>query len=271
MALVYVAADNQQEKMLDRSQKKVRECIQNKKEMIPGLLLTQLSDMFDSQHPRIEVEIKDDEGLRLPAGKADDWAWGSGAGEYVEINSRCFVRSPRKRGGKPEPPRLTAVLLHELVHAAGGEELDAEFFENSLFGPQDGATLPSRADEENFQESGYKGVFVRMDPQSREVSDLESLKVLGTLKPNPINARHIKNLISRAPQPNRGEDTMAGANQQEKLAAKRIATMDKRPKQLGVHVVVEFTGYLDKVRLDTFMNGIRTTLSDHLEGNGGGG
>jgi hypothetical protein len=64
---------------------------------------------------------------------------------------------------------------------------------------------------------------------------------------------------------------MANVSQQEKHAEMRIATMKKRKTQVGVRVVVEFTGYLDKTRLNTFVNGIRTTLEGHLEGNGGNG
>jgi hypothetical protein len=64
---------------------------------------------------------------------------------------------------------------------------------------------------------------------------------------------------------------MANVSQQEKHAEMRIATMKKRNTQVGVRVVVEFTGYLDKTRLNTFVNGIRTTLEGHLEGNGGNG
>ncbi len=278
MAINYVGASEQQKRRLDQSLLKIRECIKKNKDLIPALLFKQLSDMLDSKETHIEIEIKGDEGLRVADGTRANWAyWGSGEGHYVEINSRCFDRWARRKGARPnKPPRLTAVLLHEMVHAAGGEELDAEFFENFLFGPQDGATLPSKDDEENFQESGYKGVFIFMDRNTREVRDLVSHKDLGKLNRDPtippIKTIPPESPILFEPRYTKGEEaTMAGGNQQEKLAGKRIETMDKRKKQLGVHVVVEFTGYLDKVRLDTFMNGIRTTLSDHLEGNGGGG
>jgi hypothetical protein len=64
---------------------------------------------------------------------------------------------------------------------------------------------------------------------------------------------------------------MPAKNSEQELAKMRVATMQKRRGQVGVRVVVEFTGYMDKTRLNTFMNGIRTTLEGHVEGNGGNG
>jgi len=265
MSIVCVGASQEQKRDLDQSLQKIRECVAKKGSLIPDALYKQLNNMLDSKETHVEVEIKDDDVLRVEEGTQGHWAyWGSGTGRYIEINSRCFDWWAGEDGSKPDnPPRLTAVLLHELVHVAGGEELDAEFFENTLFGPKDGATLPTADDEKSFKERQYKGVFVSMDPNTREVSDLVSHKDLGKLDPaSPINHELIP--------PNK-EHKMTDGIHREELAKRHIATMEKRPKQMGVRVVVEFTGYLDKVRLDTFMNGIRTTLTEHLEGNGGGG
>jgi hypothetical protein len=64
---------------------------------------------------------------------------------------------------------------------------------------------------------------------------------------------------------------MATKNAEQALAQMQMDTLKKRRGQVGVRVVVEFTGYMDKNRLSTFMNGIRTTLEGHVEGNGGNG
>jgi hypothetical protein len=81
--------------------------------------------------------------------------------------------------------------LHELVHVAGGEELDAEYSENALFSKREGAELPTEEDEQEFKENQYRGIFVRLDRESRKVADLSG-KLLGTLarrKPVKVNTR----------------------------------------------------------------------------------
>ena len=51
---------------------------------------------------------------------------------WAELVASCVWLRPRAFGANPSTSsaRLTAVLFHELIHLAGGLELDAEFFEN---------------------------------------------------------------------------------------------------------------------------------------------
>jgi hypothetical protein len=56
--------------------------------------------------------------------------------------------------------RLTAVLFHEMIHAAGGTELDAEAFESHFFAGS-GATAPTSSDWPLFQSD--EGTFVLWD------------------------------------------------------------------------------------------------------------
>ena len=62
----------------------------------------------------------------------------------------------------------------------------------------------------------------------------------------------------------------AQGTKQEKMIQKKVALMEKREKQLGVRVVVEFTGHLDKPKLERFTQMLSSVLVEHME-NGGGG
>lgn len=62
--------------------------------------------------------------------------------------------------------RLAPVLLHELVHAVGGTELDAEAVEHACF-DGNGATLPTSADFDLFRSDG--GNFAEWDSDTGEV------------------------------------------------------------------------------------------------------
>jgi hypothetical protein len=68
----------------------------------------------------------------------------------VEVNSNLK--------GKPE---ALAVLLHELIHAIGGTELDAEFFENVCCTEDEGAELPTSSDYPKFMDEGSKFLKVK--------------------------------------------------------------------------------------------------------------
>ena len=57
---------------------------------------------------------------------------------------------------------------------------------------------------------------------------------------------------------------------QEEMIQKKMELLDKREKQLGVRVVVEFTGHLDKPKLERFTQMLSSVLVEHLE-NGGCG
>ncbi len=76
---------------------------------------------------------------------------------------------------RPEPdtgrPRLSAILFHELIHIARGEELDSEAFENAWFTYEEGARQPTLDDWSVFKEDHYEGWWVRLDFHTREVTD----------------------------------------------------------------------------------------------------
>jgi hypothetical protein len=59
--------------------------------------------------------------------------------------------------------RVNAVLFHEMVHAAGGTELDAEAFENNCYAGR-GATAPTPDDFPSFRSD--RGVWVLWDEPS---------------------------------------------------------------------------------------------------------
>ncbi len=62
--------------------------------------------------------------------------------------------------------RANAVLLHEMVHAAGGTELDAEAFENNCYGGR-GATSPTADDFPKFRSDG--GTWTIWDESTGQV------------------------------------------------------------------------------------------------------
>jgi hypothetical protein len=79
--------------------------------------------------------------------------------------------------------RLGAILFHELVHSCGGKELDAETYENLLF-DGDGARPPTGDDwDERFRADCYDGVWVRVNPRTREVTDLNGNPVITFREP----------------------------------------------------------------------------------------
>ena len=277
MAIRYIGASAQQEQRLKASQQIINSCIAKNRAKIPPLLLSQLNAMLDPKNSDtvIELEVKDDAQLGFPEPSQRNWAhWGSGGGRYIEVNSRCFDRWTKKGTKEKRPPRLTAVLLHEMVHIAGGNELDAESFENLLLKPEHGAVAPSEKDEEDFKDSKFQGEYVSMDSKTREVSvfmEPGSPKSKGVAWMPKLGILEAEPPTQLPPPEVNKERSMTSENQREQLASMNIATLTKRKKQVGVRVVVEFTGYMDKARLNTFMNGIRTTLEGHVEGNGGNG
>jgi hypothetical protein len=67
---------------------------------------------------------------------------------------------------------LTAVLFHELVHVAGGWELDAEYFENLFFPEGKGATRPTYDDWPEFKEDKFQGWWVYLNTRTGHAMDL---------------------------------------------------------------------------------------------------
>lgn len=78
--------------------------------------------------------------------------------DSIEIDctdSDCSRLAGRRSGNKilicvRSRPRIDAVLLHELVHAVGGDELDSEAVEHACFDGS-GATLPTSSDWDKFR------------------------------------------------------------------------------------------------------------------------
>lgn len=65
--------------------------------------------------------------------------------------------------------RTTAVAFHEMVHAAGGTELDSEALENHFFA-LNGATMPTSGDFADFRSNG--GNFVEWVEDTGELFEL---------------------------------------------------------------------------------------------------
>ena len=262
MAIKYVGVGREWRGPLDRSQARIRDCIARKqnREIIPRRLFAELSGMLDPADGDACVE------LSVVEQSPGIWAYST---SNIEIDPSCF--KPWRADGSPgpqNPPRLTAVLLHELVHVSGGDELDAEFFENRLFTLKDGALPPTESDERDFTEHGYEGEYVRLDPKTRMVTQIGTSTRLGLLKRGKSSPAPRAPLIT---QPiNRAGGTTMALDKQEALAQKRLEKMEERKKQVGVRIVVELTGYIKKSELRHLMNGIRSSVEPHLEGNGGG-
>ena len=267
MAIKYVGITRERQDQLGRSQVLVRKRISTSKDMIPKRLFSQLTELVDPEKKNAFVELSVRNQVR------DLWAFSNST---IEIDPKCFEPQKGKSPNHQDPPRLTAVLLHELVHISGGDELDAEFFENRLFTLKDGARLPTPTDEEDFKEHGYKGEFVQLDPASREVRERGTQRVLGKLERQALpesspNALPIVSEPSDNNQKNFERGATMPSKNEEDLAKMRIDKMKQRKNQVGVRVVVELTGYMKKTDLRQFMNGIRACVEPRIEGNGGGG
>jgi len=103
----------------------------SKARSLPKELLDRLNS-FLAKSVRATVFVAVDNSQR--GGK---W-WGRSGSYCIWIHPRCFEPYGRNR-----VPRLTSVLFHELVHAAGGWELDAEYYENYFFREKEGRRAPT--------------------------------------------------------------------------------------------------------------------------------
>jgi hypothetical protein len=64
----------------------------------------------------------------------------------------------------PTSIRMPALLFHELVHSCGGNEFDAEVYENFLFTSNEGATKPDPYDDRRkFEREGYRGIYAYLE------------------------------------------------------------------------------------------------------------
>ncbi len=83
-----------------------------------------------------------------------------------------------------------AVLFHELIHVAGGEELDAETFENLLFTPSEGAVQPTRDDWSAFVAERRTGQWVRLNARTGAIIDCSTSNPI--LRFTPVRPRRRK-------------------------------------------------------------------------------
>ena len=159
-------ADNQETRRHRRDFEKSKQEIQTrlkdktKTRSLPKELLDRLS-AFLAKSACATVFVAVDNSQR--GGK---W-WGCSGGYCIWIHPRCFEPYGRNRA-----PRLTSVLFHELVHAAGGWELDAEYYENHFFGEKEGATRPNWDDLQQIIDDKYEGRWLHLDANRRRVMDL---------------------------------------------------------------------------------------------------
>ncbi|MFB3818224.1 MAG: hypothetical protein ACE147_11220 [Candidatus Methylomirabilales bacterium] len=112
------------------------------------LRATLLRFLSPARTPVVQVFL----GTRATRGR-----WGCSSGYCIWIQPRTFRPSP----GAPRS-RLPAVLFHELVHVAGGSELDAEAFENLLFTTAEGAVPPTSGDWSSFAAHQGVGQWVKL-------------------------------------------------------------------------------------------------------------
>ena len=146
---------------LERSVGLIRDRVTRDANRLPRDLFDQLVEFLDGEKRDSTVYLSVDP-------RPEKEGWGYTSGYCIWIRPRSFA--PQDPNGTA---RLTPVLFHELVHAAGGWELDAEFFENCLFTPQEGATPPDDKDWEKFAATNYEGWWLYLDPpKSRRVVDL---------------------------------------------------------------------------------------------------
>jgi len=115
-------------------------------------LLQKLKSFLSNDRPRVFVFVD----MRSVNG----WS-GFASGYCVTLRPRNF---------NVDLIRLNAILLHELVHVAGGLELDAEYYENLLFPKHDKGTPPDLQDLTEFKKKlregkkdEYQGYWLYLD------------------------------------------------------------------------------------------------------------
>jgi hypothetical protein len=214
---------------LQRGLDTVRERVRERRQRIPAGLQTRLRAFLESPHPQVRLFV--DGGER--------GFWACSTGYCMWIRPRCFT--PWAVTGSS---RLPAVLFHELVHVAGGSELDAEALENALFTPKEGAVAPTAADWADFAARDYRGEWLSLNRRTGIVRDAR---------------RRVVCRFPRDAAPPRAEEGLMAE-------PKKVAKQEK----LGVRITVEFTGHLKKADLDMFTKSLGSVLHVHME-NGGNG
>ncbi len=152
---------------------------------MPGDLRTALQHILSSQH-RPTVKLVYGGGKAVCRGR-----YARSAGYRILLCDKTL---------RPEPdtgrPRLSAVLFHELIHIARGEELDAEAFENAWFTHDEGARQPTLDDWATFKEDHYEGWWVRLDYPTRQVFDYADRPIITFNAPLAPGGRAVPHLTA---------------------------------------------------------------------------
>jgi hypothetical protein len=148
--LKYKDVSPDRQTQLDESKDIIRHRLE-RSEKVPRNLLDRLDRYLDDNMRGKVVEV------RIIDPHTETPHWGEARGFCVHLQPRTF--DPWE---KTEKPRLTAVLFHELVHVAGGTELDAEVFENLLFQEDEGAWPPTLEDLREFERRKGKGAWLSL-------------------------------------------------------------------------------------------------------------
>ena len=151
MAIVCEEMSAARSKRIGDALKLIRKRVEEYKPKLP-------SDLYDALQRFFAEDRKSyADCVKTFVSKNMDGKRGEAGGQSVWISPTCFET---KTG--PGGDLLAAELLHELVHIACGNELDAEFFENLLF--LKGGTPPTEGDWWKFEGSDFKGWWVSLTP-----------------------------------------------------------------------------------------------------------
>jgi hypothetical protein len=176
MAIVYPDVPARYHEQLERSLALIRARV--RRAALPRDLRATLHRFFSpTRTPAVQVFL----GTRTAQGR-----WGCSSGYCIWIQPRTFRPAPGAPTG-----RLTAVLFHELVHVAGGSELDAEAFENLLFTPGEGAVPPTEEDWSSFAAQQGVGEWVKLAEPSAKPSEFPPPTTKSTKRTKPPIGRNL--------------------------------------------------------------------------------
>jgi len=176
MAIRLRGFSGKDERALERSLSRIRECLKDPPCPMPHDLRAGLRDLVSRSGPAVTLAFGGKKGAcRDMVGRT--------AGYRVLLCHKAFSAVSGNRS------RLTAILFHELVHVVRGKELDAEAFENALFA-KEGARPPTREDWASFKEDRYRGWWVRVDRRTRRVTDYSDRLIMAF--PAPTADRFIR-------------------------------------------------------------------------------
>lgn len=173
--LKYKNLHPERQTQLNESKDIIRNRLSKNAGMLPRDLLDRLARYLDENVRIPAVEVYYNDPKEVPH-------WGEVHGFSIYLQPRTF--EPWEKTGKP---RLTAVVFHELVHVAGGGELDAEVFENLLFRMDEGAAPPTVADWKEFETNKGKGLWISLDLVTGIVTDNKSKVQLCRIEHGPTD------------------------------------------------------------------------------------